>query len=104
MAGRSVLPCRGNTQGKTTMRKSIIALSLLGAVLGIASVPADAASRRPAGPVRFVDTQWQRPRLSVLQEGRHGHLRLQLLPSGAVQRLPDAAGPPLLRRQSVGDR
>jgi hypothetical protein len=37
------------------MRKSIIALSLLGAVLGIASVPADAASRRPGGPVRFFD-------------------------------------------------
>jgi hypothetical protein len=39
----------------TKMRKSIIALSLLGAVLGIASVPADAASRRQSGPVRFVD-------------------------------------------------
>ena len=37
------------------MRKSIIALSLLGAVLGIASVPADAAQRGPRGPVRFVD-------------------------------------------------
>ena len=37
------------------MRKSIIALSLFGAVLGIASVPADAATRRPSGPVRFVD-------------------------------------------------
>ena len=37
------------------MRKSIIALSLLGAALSLASVPADAATRRPSGPVRFVD-------------------------------------------------
>jgi len=36
------------------MRKSIIALGLLGAVLGIASVPAEAATRG-GGPVRFVD-------------------------------------------------
>jgi hypothetical protein len=34
------------------MRKSIIALSLLGAFVGLASVPAEAASR---GPARFYD-------------------------------------------------
>lgn len=37
------------------MRKSIIALSLLGAVLAAASVPAEAATRAPRGPVRFYD-------------------------------------------------
>ncbi len=38
------------------MRKSIIALSLLGAVLGLASVSAEAA---PRGPVRFYDDRGQ---------------------------------------------
>lgn len=37
------------------MRKSIVALSLLGAVLAAASVPADAATRAPRGPTRFYD-------------------------------------------------
>jgi hypothetical protein len=36
------------------MRKSIIALSLLGAVLGLASVAAEAAPQR-GGPARFYD-------------------------------------------------
>ena len=38
------------------MRKSIIALSLLGAAVGLANVPAEAAQR---GPVRFYDSRGQ---------------------------------------------